>query len=178
MYPFLRLFANLRHAKRLPEASVLDLNVSQHRVSLFDCDIFLEMNNGRILTIYEFGRWQLSQRTGLLAALRERGWGFSVAGASIRYRKRLLPFERFEMRTRVLGWDERFLYMEQGMYKASGECASHCLFRTAVVSQHRAVPTQELSAMLGLDPVSPPLPAWARAWTEAEAQRPWPPMPL
>ncbi|MEM9437886.1 MAG: acyl-CoA thioesterase [Pseudomonadota bacterium] len=176
MYPWMRLGYHMWKGRSLSPMDMLETHVSQHRVSLIDCDMFMEMNNGRILTIFELGRWQLSLRTGLWAGLRKRGWGFAVAGASVRYRKRLVPFERFEMRTRVLGWDERFVYIEQGMFKTSGECANHILFRTAVVANGKAVATEEVEKMMGRTPGSPPLPDWAKAWTEADAQRPWPPM--
>lgn len=166
----------MRTGKRLPKAALLDMHVSTHRVSPLDCDMFFEMNNGRILTIYEFGRFQMAERIGLWALMKKRRWGFAVAGASVRYRKRLVPFERFTQRTRILGWDERFTYIEQGMFKMSGECANHCLFRTAVVANHRAVPMEEVANALGADATSPTLPAWTQAWIAAESQRPWPPM--
>ncbi|MEO1704151.1 MAG: acyl-CoA thioesterase [Pseudomonadota bacterium] len=176
MYPWLRLTHTFITGRSLPTMGIHDTHVSQHRVSLLDCDIFLEMNNGRILTMYEMGRFQMAQRIGLWQILREREWGFAVAGASIRYRKRLVPFERYEMRTKLVGWDDRFTYFEQGMFKRSGECASHVLFRTAVVHKHRGVPTSEVAVAIGAEEKSPELPAWITAWTEAEAQRPWPPM--
>ncbi|MEM6276195.1 MAG: acyl-CoA thioesterase [Pseudomonadota bacterium] len=176
MYPWIRLTAAMLKGRSLPPMGLLDTHVSLHRVSLSDCDIFAEMNNGRILTMYEFGRFQMAQRVGLWGLLKQNEWGFAVAGASIRYRKRLVPWERYEMRTRLMGWDERFSYFEQGMFKTSGECANHVLFRTAVVHKHRAVPMTEVADAMGEDPTSPELPAWVRAWIEAEAQRPWPPM--
>jgi hypothetical protein len=54
-------------------------------------------------------------RIGLIGkALKANGWGLVVAGASVRYRARIRPFQRFELRTRVVGWDDRFVYIEQG----------------------------------------------------------------
>lgn len=160
----------------MPPMGVLDTHVSDHRCSPLDCDIFLEMNNGRILTLYEFGRFQLAVRCGLWDVLKQKKWGLTVAGSSVRYRRRILPFERYTQRTRLIGWDDRFFYIEQAMAKTSGEVANHCLFRTAVVANHRAVPTQDLADLLDVDGGSPPLPKWAQSWVEAEAQRPWPPM--
>lgn len=176
MYPWFRLSGVFLRAKRLSPAHPLVMHVSQHRVSLFDCDMFGEMNNGRILTILELGRWELSLRSGLWPVLRQNGWGFAVAGASVRYRKRLTPFERFEMRTQLLGWDERFLYIEQGMFKTSGDCANHCLFRTAIVSKGRALPPADVAAKLNLDQGSPALPDWVNDWIKADKTRPWPPL--
>lgn len=175
MYPFFRLGWTLWSARKLPPMNPLDLHVSQHRCRLSDCDIFAEMNNGRILTLYEFGRFEASVRMGLWALLKKRKWGFAVAGTSIRYRKRITPFERYEMRTRIATWDDRFFYIEQGMFKRSGECASHVLFRTAVVKGGRAVPTEKVIAELGVtDPRPDPAP-WVQNWINAEATRDWPP---
>ncbi|SLN31354.1 hypothetical protein PSJ8397_01447 [Pseudooctadecabacter jejudonensis] len=151
------------------------MHVSQHWARLSDCDIFGEMNNGRILTLYEFGRFQASVRMGLWALLKKRKWAFAVAGTSIRYRKRITPFERYETRTKIATWDERFVYIEQGMFKRSGECASHVLFRTAVVKNGRAVPTAEVMEALGITAPRPVPADWVQNWIDAEATRTWPP---
>ena len=176
MYPFLRLTLAMRAARPLPPIGFWDTHEAQFRCSPLDCDMFFEMNNGRILTLYEFGRFQHVVRTGFWPKLRAKGWGFAVAGVSIRYRKRIVPFERYTQKTRLLGFDERFIYIEQAMVKPSGEVANHALFRTAVVSNHRAVPTADLVQVAGIHPVSPALPEWVQAWITAEATRPWPPM--
>ena len=177
MYPFLRLATTLLRARNMPAMDILDTHVSRHRVRLNDCDMFAEMNNGRILTLYEFGRFEAGVRVGLLKALKKNGWGLTVAGSSIRYRRRLLPLERYEQRSRIIHWDERFVHIEQGMFKQNGDCASHLLIRTAVVGNGKAIPTEKVLAALGEpDRASPAAPEWAAAWMQAEAQRPWPPM--
>jgi len=84
-------------------------------------------------------------------------------------------FHRVEMRTRILGWDARFLYMEQSMWR-NGECTSNALFRNAVTGAQGLVPMAQAAVAMGADPVSPPLPDWVIAWSKAEAQRPWPPL--
>ena len=106
---------------------------------------------------------------------RARGWGLAVAGASVRYRRRVKMFDRIEMRTRLLGWDQRFVYMGQSMW-VRGECTSQALLRSAIIQGKRGiVPPAEMAAALGLPEESPDLPGWVRAWIEADAQRPWPP---
>jgi acyl-CoA thioesterase FadM len=175
MYPFLRLGLNLLSARKLPPMNVLDLHVSQHRCRLVDCDIFLEMNNGRILTLYEMGRFQAAVRMGLWALLKKKRWGLAMAGTSIRYRRRITPFEKYEIRTKITTWDDRFIYIEQGMFKMSGECASHVLFRIAVVAKGRAVPTDVLNEAMGVTTHRPTPAAWIQNWIDAEATRPWPP---
>lgn len=175
MYPFFRLGWSLYSARKLPAMDPFDLHVSRHRCHLSDCDIFGEMNNGRILTLYEMGRFQAAVRMGLWTILKKKRWGLTVAGTSIRYRRRITPFERYEVRTKIITWDERFVYLEQGMYKTNGDCASNVLLRTAVVEKGRSVPTEMLTKALGISS-HPPSPApWVQNWIDAEATRVWPP---
>ncbi|MEM8956638.1 MAG: acyl-CoA thioesterase [Pseudomonadota bacterium] len=175
MYPVLRFALSLALARRAPELSLTATHVSQHICWPWDLDPFLELNNGRTLTLYDLGRFGLGQRMGLLQLLKQEGWGLTVAGSSVRYRRRLRGFDRFEMRTRTVGWDERFLYMEQGMWRGDN-CTSHLLVRVAVTDENGLVPMARLTAAYGVPTESPPLPDWVVAWINAEVQRPSPPM--
>ncbi|MEM7489288.1 MAG: acyl-CoA thioesterase [Pseudomonadota bacterium] len=174
MYPVLRLLHQTLRARRAPAMGVTDTHLSHHRCLPWDLDLFLEMNNGRILTLYDLGRFAAGVRIGLMPALRRRGWGLAVAGASVRYRRRITAFQRIEMRTRCVGWDARFVYIVQSMW-VGGTCCSEALMRTAVVAQGRAVPPDEVLAELGWTDPAPEMPGWVTAWIAAEGQRPWPP---
>jgi acyl-CoA thioesterase FadM len=174
MYPFLRMALAARRARRLPPIGPLDWHVETVRCLPWDLDPWVELNNGRTLTLFDLGRIPLAIRTGLAASLSERRWGITVAGVSVRYRKRVRMFDRLELRTRMIGWDGRFLYMEQSMWR-DGECTSHMLLRSAVTSHEGIVAPAEVAAALDAPPDSPSLPAWVEAWIAAEGQRPWPP---
>jgi len=174
MYPVFRYGWAMLKARRLPPLGPFETHVSRHRCWPWDIDLWLELNNGRTLTLYDLGRIPLAVRTGLLRVLRERNWGMVVAGCSVRYRRRVRAFDRIEIVSRLLGWDARFLYTEQAMWRG-GECANHMLVRSALVSAAGIVPPAEAAVALGLPPDSPALPPWAAAWIAAEAQRPWPP---
>jgi acyl-CoA thioesterase FadM len=174
MYPFLRLALQVLRQRRAPSTGVTDGHVSHHLCLPWDLDGFLEMNNGRILTLYDLGRFGAGARMGLLGVLRRRGWGLAVAGCSVRYRRRITAFQRIEMRTRCVGWDGRFVYVVQSMW-VRGECCSQALMRTAVVARGRAVPPEEVLGELGWTGPSPEMPDWVLDWIAAEATRPWPP---
>lgn len=176
MYPFIRMAWQFWLHRKAPPLPVTGTHVSRHVCLPWDIDMWMELNNGRTLTLYDLGRMPLAWRTGLWRALRRRGWGLTMAGASVRYRRRIRMFETVEMRSRALCWDDRFFYIEQSMWKRSGDCAGHVLYRSAVTGPDGIVTPSELTAELGLPPQSPPIPGWVKAWIEAEAQRPWPPM--
>ncbi|MBP1807562.1 acyl-CoA thioesterase [Rubellimicrobium aerolatum] len=178
MYPVVRLlFQSWRH-RADPPLPLVGEHRSRHLCWPWDLDIFLELNNGRTLSLYDLGRVPWARRIGLTPALRREGWQVAVAGASVRWRKRVHAFQPIAMRTRALGWDHRFFYVEQSMWLPSGDCASHILIRSAVTDANGiVVPARVLAAMGQQDAAPPDPPPWARAWIEAESLRPWPPMP-
>ena len=175
MYPFFRLAKDLFRNRNAPPLGIFDTHVSHHICWPWDLDFWMELNNGRTLTLYDLGRTVLAQRTGLIALIRRERWGLTVAGSSVRYRKRVVAFDRLEMRSRLAGWDDRFLYIEQSMWR-QGTCTSHALLRTAVTDRAGLVTTDRLTRALGVTGPSPDLPGWITAWADAEALRPWPPM--
>lgn len=174
MYPLIRFVKEVIKFRSAPALPVTGTHVSTHMCWPWDLDPWIELNNGRTLTLYDLGRIPMVSRTGLVETLRARKWGFTVAGNSVRYRRRIRAFDRFTMLTRVIGWDARFIYMEQSMWKGR-ECCNHMLLRSAVTSPTGMVPPSEVLRALGQSEESPPLPDWALAWIEADAQRPWPP---
>ncbi len=174
MYPLIRMAKEVAISRRAPRLNLFDTHVSHHRCWPHDLDLWRELNNGRTLTLFDLGRVALFYRIGLIEVMRKHGWVGTVAGSSVRYRKRVRMFDRIEMRSRMVGWDARFVYLEQGMW-VGGTCTSHGLFRNAVTNRSGLVPMKEVQEILDAA-ASPPLPGWIESWSRAEAQRPWPPM--
>lgn len=177
MYPYIRLGLILLRTRRVPGKRLPDRAVTHHRAWPWDTDMFGELNNGRILTLFELGRWGLAVETGLLQEMRSRRAAFAVAGVSVRYRRRIPLWSRYRVETRPLGWDEKYFYIEQTMWM--GDLPAHqMLLRAAIVTRSGTLPIPELASALGHEGASPPLPDWVRNWIEAEATRPWPPKPV
>lgn len=174
MYPYARMFKELWKFRKAPKLGLLDTHISHHICWPQDIDPWMELNNGRTLTLYDLGRIPLAIRAGFSTAAKTHGWGLTVAGSSVRYRRRVRMFERVEMRSRCIGWDHRFLYMEQSMWKGA-DCTSQALLRTAITSRAGIVDPARVAQALGHSGISPDLPAWVNAWIDAEAARPWPP---
>ena len=175
MYPFLRFAKEMLKYRRAPRIGLLEAHVSTHRCWPWDLDPWIELNNGRTLTLYDLGRIPMAVRTGIIDTMRENKWGITVAGNSVRYRRRIKAFQRFTMVSRSLGWDERFLYMEQSMWRG-GECCNHMLLRAAITSAQGIVAPARVMAAAGRNDESPALPDWVQAWIAADAMRPWPPV--
>lgn len=174
MYPYLRMFAEMTKARRASPLALTDTHISHHRITIFDIDPWAELNNGRTLTLYDLGRVGMGIRMDLPKLMKRNHWGLTVAGNTTRYRKRVTLGQRLEMRTRCIGWDQRFLYIEQSMWRGD-DCTSHMLLRSAVIADARMMPPAELLRALDQPAQSPALPDWVTAWSAADALRPWPP---
>ncbi|WP_166417874.1 acyl-CoA thioesterase [Cochlodiniinecator piscidefendens] len=174
MYPIFRMAKEViknRNAEPLP---LLGVHVSHHRCWPWDLDFWMELNNGRTLTIYDLGRIPLSMRMGLASALQKNKWGMTIAGSSVRYRKRVRMFDRVEIRSRAVGWDDRFIYLVQSMWR-DGDCTSQALYRSAVTDKNGIVAPTRVLAALNAEMQSPELPDWVKNWIAAEDSRIWPP---
>lgn len=174
MYPIVRFAKEVLKFRNAPRLAPTGTHISTHICWPWDLDPWIELNNGRTLTLYDLGRLPLAYRCGLVGLMRERGWGITVAGSSTRYRRRVRMFDRFTMVSRMVGWDARFLYMDQSMWH-KGTCCNQVLIRAAITSANGIVSPSDVIAALGQPSDSPPLPEWVTAWAEAEARRPWPP---
>ncbi|MGB8623774.1 MAG: acyl-CoA thioesterase, partial [Paracoccaceae bacterium] len=133
MYPIFRLAKEAVVNRKAPSLPLTGTHVSRHLCWPWDIDPWKELNNGRTLTLYDLGRIPLAMRTGMIGAVKAQGWGMAIAGASVRYRRRVRMFDRIEMHSQCAGWDARFLYIVQSMW-SRGDCTSQALLRTAITS--------------------------------------------
>ncbi len=175
MYPFIRMAKELWKFRKAPPLTILQPHVSRHRIWPQDLDLWRELNNGRTLTLFDLGRIPMSVRMGFDRVAKVRGWGITVAGNSTRYRKRVTLFQKLTQVSRVVGWDARFVYIEQSFWRGE-DCTSHMLLRSAFISKAGMVPPAEVLEALGQTQPSPPLPEWILDWIAADAKRPWPPL--
>ena len=130
-----------------------------------DLDTNLHVNNGRYLTFMDLGRMDMTLRSGLWRHMLKRRWLPVVATAVVRFRRELRLGARATLHTRLLGWDERWFWLEQRI-EHEGKLATVALLRAVFKQGRSTVPPSEVALALGLDPVSPVLPesvAHARA---------------
>ncbi len=175
MYPFVRMAKELYVHRNAPRLPVLGVHRSRHLCWPWDLDLWKELNNGRTLTLLDLGRIPLARRVGLIDALRRNGWGMTVAGVTVRYRRRIRLFQRFEMQSRLLGWDRRFFYIDQTLWNRDGDCTTQAIYRMAITSAQGIVPPEDVVPEISDTPPDFTLPDWVQGWIDAENRRPWPP---
>ncbi|TSP09056.1 Protein THEM6 [Bagarius yarrelli] len=125
---YLRLVAVLLRAWFL--APVFDITAEQSvggHVLLHDVDM-CHMNNAHYLRECDFARISLYARNGVLRAARTLGATMVVGATTVRYRRPLCVGEKFELRSRIVTWDDKAFYLEQRFVSCRDEMVSAVMF--------------------------------------------------
>jgi len=172
MYPYLRIIKLFATKKSRGKLKIGEESILKMRVHLGDIDPFLELNNGRHLTMMDFGRFDLAIRSGLMSVVKQNNWGLAVAGASVRYRHRLKFLQKYTLHSQVVGWDEKWFYFHQKTV-SNGKIHSAALIRTAITSKNGIIKTKQVLTTMGYTDTTHNVPDWIKAWAEADELRPW-----
>lgn len=173
MYPLFRMAKEYLKYRNAPALRFDQVHETPLICWPWDIDPWMELNNGRTLTLYDLGRLMLLKRLGVADAMKPMKLGATVAGSSLRYRARVRMFDRVILRSRLTGYDDRFAYFEQSLWRGQ-TCCSHGLLRMALVDANGIVNPQVMATAMGWPKLD--LPQWVQAWADADARRPWPPM--
>ena len=155
---FFRLIWIVVAAFRKPSVGILDETRIRLRVLPNDLDTNFHMNNGRYLTIMDLGRLDLTIRSGLWRAMRDNRWAPVVGGAKMVFRRPLDPFQRYDLATRLVGWDGKWVYIEQ-RFEVDGHMHARGVVRALFLKGRDKVPSADLAAALGHEGPSPALDA-------------------
>jgi acyl-CoA thioesterase FadM len=154
---YFRLFWVLFKTWGAPRSRILDTSEVRFRTWFTDLDMNLHMNNGRFLSLMDIGRFDLVARPGLLRTIFRNRWMPLVAGVNIVFRRPLAPLQKFVLRTRIVGWDDRWIYFEQ-LFLVGTTIHAKALVKATIKEKGGTIPTSRLLAMLGEDLPPPEIP--------------------
>lgn len=129
----------------------LDESVVHFTVLPHDCDLNIHLNAGRYLSFMDIARVDLIGRTGLLRRLVKRGWRPIMGGCTVTYRREIKPFERFRVRSRVTGWDEKWFYLEHIVEKDENTFCASAEVRTLIRGKGVSIPPKDVLALVGYE---------------------------
>lgn len=130
-----------------------------------DCDINLHLTNGRYLAFMDLGRIQLMAQTGMLTAMWRHGLRPALTAVEINFIRAIDPFQRFDLVSRVLTWDDKCFYLEQRFETAERVC-SISLMRTPFLRRGVRIAPHAVIAAMGLDLRAPELSEVVRHWND------------
>jgi acyl-CoA thioesterase FadM len=163
------LFRTLLHsvlAAFRPPMEAYGVARTRFRVLPTDLDVFRHMNNGVYLSILDLGRLELLRRSGIWSAFRRNGWYPVVVSETISFRKSLQLWQRFEVESRILGYDERAVYVEQRFVR-NGEIYAQAFVRARILRRvGGVVPIPDLLAQVPPAPADLVVPDRLMQWRE------------
>jgi acyl-CoA thioesterase FadM len=142
-------------------------SITKGRVWPRDMDINFHLNNGSMMTLMDFGRYDFIIRGGLLKPMMKHKWKPMVGYSMLRFRRPLPPFAPFELHTKMLCWDEKYVYFEQTVFykkKAAAVLYTMALFRVPGMN----IPTSEIFNVLNINPKKPAIPKIIKQWRAME----------
>jgi acyl-CoA thioesterase FadM len=136
-----------------------------------DIDLFGHMNNSRYALLMDYARVHYLRSAGLLTlALKER-WVMPTSMVNLDFHRPLKPFERFEIQTQLLSWDDRWIFMRQTFrtWRRPDRTVATGYVKSIIRSPSGVVaPERPVRLMCGRDVQPPALPyaLWARFNTD------------
>ena len=132
-----------------------------------DCDRNIHVNTARYFVYMELARFDLSLRSGLYNFCYGNKIAPLVMGAKITYRREIKPFKKIEVVTKILGFDNRFMYFKQKILSSAGVHSLGYL-RIALYKDGKFYPPEKLLHDLDVSFVNSPLPQDVQMWIEAD----------
>ncbi|WP_235833438.1 acyl-CoA thioesterase [Glaciibacter flavus] len=151
-----------------------------------DLDILKHMNNGVYLSIMDVARFDMLKRTGAWKIMQDNEWYPVVVSETISFRKSLTLWQRFSIESRLLGFDDKAVYMEQRFTRPGADGGAEIYAKAYIRARFLrrsggTVPVSELITMLGEVPSDVVVPQRLLDWgagvalpaTRAEAPSVW-----
>lgn len=157
----------LTHAFFRPKLKFFDKSVVTFHVLPSDIDMNLHMTNSRYLSFMDLGRIDLLMRTGVLTQIWKRGWAPVLGASIIRWRRSLWCFQKFEVHTRLLSWDDKWMYVEQKII-SDKTLIFQAVLKGLFTSKKGRISMDKVVEYVGDSIQSPPLSKQILLWQEAE----------
>ncbi|RUO26021.1 thioesterase [Aliidiomarina minuta] len=161
----LRLIWILIKRTRAGRSNPLDPLRVRSRALPNDLDFNLHVNNGRYFSFADLGRVDWFVRTGCLQVARQRKAIPVIGDATARFMRQLKAFDRFYVETRLLGWNEKWAFLEHKVLDKNDQVAAIIVVRGMFWNRKGGLTPQELMEATGHKGLeSPELPAWVQQW--------------
>ena len=140
------------------------------RVWPSDLDVFKHMNNGVFLTLLDVSRYDLALRSGAWQRWKKLGWYPVVVAETVTFRKSLMPWQSFDIESKVIGWDDQAIYFDQRFIVAD-EIYTQAIVRIRFLKRSRGIltPMEVIEGTGTFQGEYPVLPEWVKQWAASSA---------
>lgn len=149
---------------------ILNKSIITFLVLPTDIDVLMHMNNGRYFSLLDLARINLMIRNNVFSNLKKQGIYPVVASEMIRFKKSLNLFQRFQITTQIIGWDETFFYIAH-QFKVKNELYALCLVKVRMLHTGGGkISPAEVVQLIEPNLQTPTLPNWLEYWLQADKE--------
>lgn len=163
---WLRMILVIIRSWRSGPATLSEERTLKFRVWLTEADLSL-FNNARYFSMMELGRLDIMLRTGAFRWARKNRLLPLVAAQTIRYKRSLKRFQTFTLKSRVICWDAKYIYIEHNFFR-KGRLMAAGLAKACFLGKEGVASTEKFLQDNGLSLMSPPIPEMIIKWQESE----------
>ena len=140
------------------------------RVLPTDLDVLMHVNNGVYLSMTDLASLNLLLRSGILRRILAKRWYPVVAAQTIQYRRSLKLGQRFDVVSRVLGWNDTSILMEH-RFERNSEGVAYALGRVRLLSRDGGpVAMRDFLSLAGNPELPTDVPDYALRWYAEQEQ--------
>jgi acyl-CoA thioesterase FadM len=137
-----------------------------------DLDLLRHVNNGIYLSLMDLGRMDMMIRSGKWQQLSRLGWYPVAASVTVTYRRSLRLWQKYTLETKVIGFDEKAMYVEQRFVRDDEVYVAAIMRARFLRKSGGTVTVAEMGELAGIDPASMPIPKWVAVWAKNAALPP------
>lgn len=135
---------------------MMDESHLSFRVLPTDLDVNMHLTNSRYFSFMDLSRVDHMIRNGAWKEIRANKLKPVLGSGSIRFRRAVPPFKRVNVTTRVVGGDEKWIYLEHKIF-SGGVVYAVAILKAAFLDKAGRVPMDRLLKIFSYDGQLPPL---------------------
>jgi acyl-CoA thioesterase FadM len=125
-----------------------------YRCSPADIDPYMHMTNGRYPMNMDMARMEFLIRSGIWTRMKKESFWLVAGTISIRFRREIKFWKRFDVTARVITWDARWTYFEHKMYVGT-EVAALAVVKIAWIDKNGRLPPERVADIMNFGPPPP-----------------------
>ena len=137
-----------------PRCTVTEETRLHYRCWFTDLDINLHMTNTRYASFMDLGRMDMLFRSGAWKRLRAAGLYPVIGSSTVLFRRSIPPLQKFHLTTRIISWDDSWLYYMHTIV-ANGETAAIAIVKKTFLDKSGRVPMEKVIELMGYDAPKP-----------------------
>lgn len=146
---------------------LLDESVLNLRVLPNDVDI-TKITNDRYIALMDLGRMDGVFRTGLFRKMFKNKWVPLATFNTIRFRHPLKVFQKYQLKTRVVWWDDKTFYFKQ-IFERKGRVVASGYVSATFLGASGSIPSSEILSEIGQSVTKPSEPVIVARLREIES---------